>query len=639
MRLATLVLLLLSLSTQAAWDPCSFQFGRTWTGPGDYSDADYVTIWIGDGSQKNNQYNTYWEGDMLKTCKSKNKNAVLYAYIIAFVARNKGGLQDCDVAGKNSPSSLCTQGAKYIRSNRALILDTYSNFATGVAKDWGTSEPIVWLLEPDFYQYTEASSYWGTMDSPLTTKEAADLMSDISSRIKEKLPNARLSLDISPWMGGTSWQNEQTAWWNAMPKSSFSYRHTSGGRTEGNNSRIRSDANNLTTWAGIYGISKLGIIADDGYGVGGAANGEWAEWFSASNLNARIKDGVIAVTVAEPGGGYADKIRSARSSITEKLVTCGASTDPDPTYKLTLAANNGQLTATPTPPADGYAKGTTVSITAKADNGYQFTGWTGACSGTGNCSVTMNSDQSVGATFTASQSSTYTLTLSASNGQLTASPAPPAGGYAKGATVTVTAKADNGFEFSGWTGACSGTSACSVTMNSNLSVGATFKAASVVAKHAINAQADHGTLVFDPAGPEFAEGSTVKVTAKPDEGYRFTGWQGACSGTGECSLTIPNYSPWLGANFEKIILGVDPRDQRDRWTRISGDRLVLNLPEAGSLQCTLIGMDGRREALLFQGSISETSLELDLPPWARGLYILEIVGNGFRHSESVRLGL
>ena len=46
-----------------------------------------------------------------------------------------------------------------------------------------------------------------------------------------------------------------------------------------------------------------------------------------------------------------------------------------------------------------YLDGTAITLTATPAYGWQFTGWSGACSGTGNCLVTLNSDLSVVATF------------------------------------------------------------------------------------------------------------------------------------------------------------------------------------------------------------------------------------------------
>lgn len=49
---------------------------------------------------------------------------------------------------------------------------------------------------------------------------------------------------------------------------------------------------------------------------------------------------------------------------------------------------------------ESYASGQSVTLTATAGNGYQFSSWSGACSGTGSCMVAMNANRSVTATFT-----------------------------------------------------------------------------------------------------------------------------------------------------------------------------------------------------------------------------------------------
>jgi hypothetical protein len=126
----------------------------------------------------------------------------------------------------------------------------------------------------------------------------------------------------------------------------------------------------------------------------------------------------------------------------------------------------------------GYAPGTQVALTAAPAAGWSFTSWGGACSGSGACNVTMNSAQSVSATFA---QSTFTLSVSVTgNGSVTSSPAgincgaTCSANFNSGTPVTLTANHAAGASFIGWSGACSGTGACMVTMNMFKSVSAAF---------------------------------------------------------------------------------------------------------------------------------------------------------------------
>jgi len=73
-----------------------------------------------------------------------------------------------------------------------------------------------------------------------------------------------------------------------------------------------------------------------------------------------------------------------------------------PTYSLTASAAGGNGTVVAAPPGPSYLAGTVVTLTATPRTGYTFSGWSGACTGTGTCSVTVSSNSSVSATFTPS---------------------------------------------------------------------------------------------------------------------------------------------------------------------------------------------------------------------------------------------
>ena len=63
---------------------------------------------------------------------------------------------------------------------------------------------------------------------------------------------------------------------------------------------------------------------------------------------------------------------------------------------------SGSLTCASASTCGGYtfSPGQTVTLSAAADAGSTFTGWSGDCSGTGTCTVTMSAPRSVTATFT-----------------------------------------------------------------------------------------------------------------------------------------------------------------------------------------------------------------------------------------------
>jgi len=80
---------------------------------------------------------------------------------------------------------------------------------------------------------------------------------------------------------------------------------------------------------------------------------------------------------------------------------------PPSTSTLSVSiVGNGMVTSSPTGircPSNScsasYGTGSTVTLTAKPDKRWKFTGWSGACSGTGECVMQLLNDQIVEATF------------------------------------------------------------------------------------------------------------------------------------------------------------------------------------------------------------------------------------------------
>ncbi|MBI3899717.1 MAG: hypothetical protein HY308_15685 [Gammaproteobacteria bacterium] len=93
---------------------------------------------------------------------------------------------------------------------------------------------------------------------------------------------------------------------------------------------------------------------------------------------------------------------------------------PNVDYPLNVTVNGaGAVTSTPggincgTSCSSSYAAGSAITLTATPSSGYLFGGWSGACLGTGNCSLSMNAAKTVTATFVnASTGATITITPS-----------------------------------------------------------------------------------------------------------------------------------------------------------------------------------------------------------------------------------
>jgi hypothetical protein len=133
-----------------------------------------------------------------------------------------------------------------------------------------------------------------------------------------------------------------------------------------------------------------------------------------------------------------------------------------------------------------FNNGTVVTLTATPAAGSSFGGWSGACSGTGTCVVTISAATSVTATFTLQSRALKVTKTGNGTGKVKSSPAgiscPRACGasYAYGTAVTLTAVRSGVSKFSGWKGACRGTSTrCVLSLTANASATATFLACKV----------------------------------------------------------------------------------------------------------------------------------------------------------------
>jgi hypothetical protein len=127
-----------------------------------------------------------------------------------------------------------------------------------------------------------------------------------------------------------------------------------------------------------------------------------------------------------------------------------------------------------------FDEGTKVTLSQSADPGSEFVKWTGACTGSGACEVTMSAAKEVAAEFKLKATPEFKLTIAKAgtgSGTVTCNAGACASTYPEGSEVTLAASAASGSTFAGWSGGgCSGTGTCKVTIVTDTTVTATFNA-------------------------------------------------------------------------------------------------------------------------------------------------------------------
>ena len=155
-----------------------------------------------------------------------------------------------------------------------------------------------------------------------------------------------------------------------------------------------------------------------------------------------------------------------------------------PLFPLTVAVDgsggsiSGDVGDVSCPPACSAQLETGTKVTLRPAGGF-FKGWSGACTGPGACVLTMDAARSVTASFGPGG---FALAVRVTGRGLVRST--PGGiacstscshAFAASSIVRLAAKPSKGYRFTGWSGACRGTKACAVTLDTAKSVRAGFR--------------------------------------------------------------------------------------------------------------------------------------------------------------------
>ena len=211
------------------------------------------------------------------------------------------------------------------------------------------------------------------------------------------------------------------------------------------------------------------------------------------------------------------------------------------TYTISTSANpnNGGTTTG----GGTYNQGESCTVTASANNGFNFTNWTengNMVSSDASYTFTVNGNRNLVANFTAIQ---Y-FTISTSSNPTVGGTTLGGGTFQQGQSCTVHATANQYYTFTNWTenGNVVSTNAnYTFTVNSNRNLVANFGAV----EYTVNANASPTSGGTITGTGNYHHGETCTLTATPNQGYSFVNWTRA----GAVVSTEPSYSFTVTGNI------------------------------------------------------------------------------------------
>jgi uncharacterized repeat protein (TIGR02543 family) len=226
-----------------------------------------------------------------------------------------------------------------------------------------------------------------------------------------------------------------------------------------------------------------------------------------------------------------------------------------------------------------------VKLEAVANEGYNFTNWSGDLSGSSKtATLVVDGDKSVTARFVKA----YSLTVTGKNGSVTKDP--DQASYEHGAKVILTAVADPNYRFEGWTGDHSGpdeTATLSMDANKSVTARFTLKTYGLEIRDVVG-----GFVTKNPDQTSYEHGEKVILTAVAHPGYVFQSWSGAPPDSTNPTTLVMDEDYTSGANFALktysltvTVKMVDPNDTAaDCYVTKDPDKPLYNHGETVTLK-------------------------------------------------------
>jgi hypothetical protein len=239
----------------------------------------------------------------------------------------------------------------------------------------------------------------------------------------------------------------------------------------------------------------------------------------------------------------------------------GIMTSPEKPEYTVKVENSGGGTVKVSPGKEKYADNEQIKVEAVADEGYEFKGWQGNMTGAENPAVVkVTEDMWIIPRFEALLNYRLTTEWSPLGGSLqysygdgVFSEAVQKTKFLPGEQCAIRAIPADSYRFDGWTGDIeSPDDTVFITFDRDYQVYPKFSIMPSPVTYTITGSVPPGgTLEYTPSKTEYYENEIVMVTAKPDNGYEFKGWQGSVTGSANPLIIKLTEDMWIIPRFEE----------------------------------------------------------------------------------------
>ena len=290
-------------------------------------------------------------------------------------------------------------------------------------------------------------------------------------------------------------------------------------------------------------------------GTGGTVSGDGTfDYGTDANVTASPTTGYHFVSWA--GAGVASSSSASTTVTMDQNRTVSASFAIDQ-HVLTLTAGTGGTVSS----GGTFDYGTSQVVTATPSAGYHFVNWSGATvadSSSASTTITLTADSTLTANF---EADVHVLTLSATAGGSVSGE----GNYSYGVDANVSATADSGYFFTGWSGngaanPSSSTTTVSMTQDRNLTASFDLIPTNQYVLQTFANPIGGGSTT---GGGTHDENSPVEINATANAGFWFLGWNAsggtlASPASSSTTITLDQGSDTNAtAHFSAMTLAID----------------------------------------------------------------------------------